>query len=468
MPRAAPVISTVLPWSEYFGLATDREPTSPAMTEKASAPETLVLVLLAALVVAGLVLGGSGGGGGGGAPGVAGASAAAARVAPIARHVEAIRGLRFKRLPRPLIVTPAQTRADSLRDLDRNNPPAARRADAQVLELLGLLDPGVDLRAVAGDVSSEQVAGYYDTQRKRLAIVSGPGASDSVLSEITLAHELDHALDDQAIGLRDVASVGADDAASAYTALVEGIATWVMDAYARRFIDPGAALKSSLAALGPSASSTAGIPPYLLSSLLFSYVVGEKFVARLHSLARGWKLVNYALRSRPPVSTEQVIHPEKYIVNERPVRVRLRVRGLMPAGWRRVAHGTIGEFDTDQLLKLGASDGVAGDAAAGWGGGSYSLWGPAGSAAGCAAPCRSHSALVVGWAWDTAADAAQFKRALPAYVVNGLDARPVAGGGSWSVGDGAVAVRTRGLRTGLAFAPSAALAGRLASGALGR
>src|SRR4051794_40466016 len=398
MPRAAPVISTVLPWSEY--IAASLPP--PRVTDKASQPETIVLGMLVGLVVLGLLLGGSSSSSSGSS--VSGASAAAARVAPIARHVEALRGLRFKHLPRPLIVTPAQTRADSLRDLDRNNAPAERRASAQVLVLLGLLEPGVDLRKVAGDVSSEQVAGYYDTQRKRLAIVAGDAASDSVLSEITLAHELDHALDDQAIGLRDVASVGADDASSAYTALVEGVATYVMDSYARRFISPGQALKSSLTALGPAAGSTEGIPPYLLSSLLFSYTGGERFVARLRSVAHGWKLVNYALRTRPPSSTEQVIHPGKYLVNEKPVRVRLGgVRRALPPGWQRLAHGTIGEFDTGALLKLGVSDVAAGDAAAGWGGGTYELWGPGGKA------------LILGWAWDSARGTAHVNRALPGH-----------------------------------------------------
>jgi hypothetical protein len=374
---------------------------------------------------------------------VAGASDAAARVAPIARHVEAIRGLRFKRLPRPLIVTPAQTRADSLRGLDRKTSASELRVEAKVLEMLGLLAPGTDLREVEGQVSSDQVVGYYDPKRKRLAIVSGSEASDSVLSEITLAHELDHALDDQAIGIRDIESVGADDSASAYTALVEGVATSVMDDYARRFISPGRALKSSLAALGPAAGSTEGIPPYLLSSLLFSYTGGERFVMRLREVARGWKLVNYALRTRPPSSTEQVIHPEKYLVNEKPVRVRLAgVRRALPAGWKRIAHGTIGEFDTDALMKLGVSDVAAGDAAAGWGGGTYELWGPGGKA------------LVLGWAWDTARDAAEFDRALRVYARTGPG--------------GAAAVRSRGLRSALAIAPSGALAARLASGALGR
>src|SRR3954470_3971889 len=123
------------------------QPTSPAMRQRAAAPETIILAVLLALVAAGLGFGGSSSSGGSGS-GSGGASAAAARVAPIARHVEAIRGLRFKHLPRPLIVTPAQTRADSLRDLDRNNPPAERRASARVLELLGLLEPGTDLRKV--------------------------------------------------------------------------------------------------------------------------------------------------------------------------------------------------------------------------------------------------------------------------------------------------------------------------------
>jgi hypothetical protein len=426
----------------------------------------VILAALVALVVGGLAFGG-GKKSSSGTDQTAGAKAAAARVAPIARRVETIRALRFKHLPKPLIVTSAQTRRDSLADIDRSGSAADRREAAQVLELLGLLQPGTDLRKVAGEISGGQVAGYYDTRRKRLAIVAGPGAGSGVLSEITLAHELDHALEDQRLGLKDQASSGADDAVSAYTALVEGSATSVMDDYTRRFIDPGAALGSAFSALGPSAASTKSIPPYLMASLLFSYVSGEKFVNRLRDIAHGWKLVNYALQKRTPVSTEQVIHPEKYLVNERPVAVRLRgAPRSVPSGWRRQTGGTIGEFDTDQLLKLGVADVPAGDAAAGWGGGRYELWGPA-TAAACASPCRSRSALVVSWAWDTAADAGQFDSALSAYLTKGLSARP-AGAGAWSVGDGAAAVSASGLQTTLAFAPHPAQAKRLASGALGR
>jgi hypothetical protein len=420
------------------------------MRVKAPTGEVVIVVLIAVLLVAGFALGGTGSSSGGG--GTAGARAAAAKVAPIARRVEKIRGLRFKHLPKPLIVSAAQTRADSLRDLDRHSTAAERRSAAQVLELLGLLKPGVDLRAIEGDVAGEQVAGYYDTRRKRLAIVAGAGAADDVTSEITLAHELDHALDDQRIGVRDLGSTGADDYASAYTALVEGVATSVMDQYARRYIDPSRALSSAFASAGPALASTKKIPPYLLSSILFSYTSGEKFVNELRRVGHGWKLVNYALRKRPPRSTEQVIHPEKYFVDERPVPVPVSELGaLLPRGWKRTASGTVGEFDTDQILKLAASDAVAGDAAAGWGGGSYALWDAPRSAA-CAAPCGSRSVLVLGWTWDTAKDAAQFLAAVRRYVARALH--------------GNAAVRAVGAsRTLLVIAPTRAMAERLAAGA---
>ena len=369
--------------------------------------------------------------------GAAGAEAAAKRVAPIARRVEAIRDLRFKSVPKPVIVTPAQTRRAQLADLDRNGSAAERRAGEQVLEMLGLVEPGTDLREVAGDVGSEQVAGYYDTRRKRLAIVAGPVAADKLLAEITLAHELDHALEDQAIDLRDEGSSGADDAVSAYTALVEGSATSVMDSYTRRYIKPGEALSSAFSSLGPSAAGSDDIPPYLMSSLLFSYVVGERFVNRLREVGGGWKLVDYALRKRPPSSTEQVIHPEKYLRNERAVDVP------MPAsvgpGWRRLAAGTVGEFDTHQMLKLAVEDLRAGDAAAGWGGGRYALW------------ARSaQRVLVVRWAWDTARDAAEFRPAVRAYVAKALRGRRAV-------------VSARGLRTTLVIAPTTALASDVAA-----
>src|SRR4051812_49102316 len=238
-------------------------------------PELVIAGALVALVAVGIAFG-SRGGGDTRDP----ADAVVAAVRPIALNVERIRGVRFRRIPRPELVTPAETRAAQLHDLDKTYPAAQRRADTDLLTMLGLIPPDTDLRQILGDVSGEQVAGFYDTRRKRLAVVNGPTGQNEVLTEITLAHELDHALDDQRFGLReDVA--GTDDGTSAYTALVEGTATAVMDEYAQKYIAPGRALLSVFSALGPAAGSADSIPSYLQTSLEFSYSGGERFVKAL-------------------------------------------------------------------------------------------------------------------------------------------------------------------------------------------
>ena len=97
----------------------------------------------------------------------------AASVATIAARVEALRGLRFDSRPVPQRVSPAQARREGLEDLDRAYPESRRKADEEVLKLLGLIEPDVDLRSISASVFGEGVAGYYDPRSKRLRIVSG-------------------------------------------------------------------------------------------------------------------------------------------------------------------------------------------------------------------------------------------------------------------------------------------------------
>src|SRR4051794_33323771 len=106
------------------------------MPRKSRTPEAMIAVLLAFLVAGGIAAGTANRGRGNAA--VAGAQSAAAEVAPIARRVEVIRGLRFKQVPKPLIVTPEQTRRDQLADLKSKSSAEELRVAARVLELLGL------------------------------------------------------------------------------------------------------------------------------------------------------------------------------------------------------------------------------------------------------------------------------------------------------------------------------------------
>jgi hypothetical protein len=394
-----------------------------------------------------------------------GSQSASARIAPIGRieaRVERLRGLNFTRRPVPQTVTPDQARREGLADLDRSYPRSRRLADEEVLKLLGLLDPRVDLRAASASVFGEQVAGYYDPRSRRLRVVSGVSTSGRVLNEIVLAHELTHALEDQRLGLDQERLASNDDRALAYLSLVEGSATAVMYDYGRRYFS-GEELLGGV--LGSAFQGTGGLPPFVTSQLVFPYQRGLAFVRRLVQVGGGrWTLVDAAYRSHPPVSTEQILHPDSYLRFEKPKRVQLDPGSVLGAGWQRTVAGVIGEWETGQLLAAGG--GSAADAAAGWGGDRYELWQrpePAGGGGeGCGPPCPGRDALVIRWRWDTPKDQREFVDALRRWVTQGLGAR-AAGRDVWSGRGGAVAVARSGDSVTLAMAPDVALATRLAA-----
>jgi hypothetical protein len=334
-------------------------------------------------------------------------AAKAASVSSIARRVEALRGLRFRSRPVPQTVSSAQARREGLEDLDRSYPEARRRADEEVLKLLGLIEPGVDLRSISASVFGEGVAGYYDPRSKRLRIVSG--RTPDALSEIVLSHELTHALEDQRFGLA-VSEGESDDAALARLALVEGTATLVMQEYLLRYIGAEKALGGLL---GSAFQAGPDLPKFLQDQLIFPYAGGMQFAQALRQAGGGtWKLVDLADRVRVPDSTEQVMHPKKWVAVEAPLPVRLKVP--LHDDWRRTAGGTWGEWQTNELL-----GGSTPEAAAGWGGDRYELWqrGTCGSP-----PCRDSDVLIMRWRWDTERDAGEFEtalRAAPAARVDG-------------------------------------------------
>ncbi len=343
-----------------------------------------------------------------------------APVALIAQRVERLRGLRFRAVPVPQRVSGATARREGLADYDQTYPAARRQADETVLRMLGLIEPGTDLRKLSASLYGEGgVAGYYDPRSKRLRIVTGSATGSRVLREITLAHELTHALEDQRFGLHPSEGTS-DDAALAQLALIEGSATYVMERYLLSEFTTGEALGG---VVGSALSSGPAMPKFLMDQLLFPYTGGMTFVQSLVDRAGGrWTLVDLADRVRPPDSTEQVLHPDKYLRVEEPLPVSLKVR--LGAGWRRTAAGTWGEWQTREL--------VGEEAAAGWGGDRYELWqGPAGDV------------LAMRWRWDTARDARQFVAA-----ARRLGARTVTASGD---------------AVTLVWAPTAALA-RLASG----
>jgi hypothetical protein len=414
-------------------------------------PDLVIVVLVVVLGVGGILVGkdspdGTGSGSGASAA-QEGATVTPRHIALIERRVERLRRLRFERPVPVAVVSPAQARREGIAEYDTSQPVGERRVNEELLKLLGLLPPDADVRQIEATIYGEQVAGYYDPRRGRLALVRGAGVDD-----ITLAHELTHALEDQHFDLDRLGEGVGDDATTAQQALVEGTATLVMQHYALRW--PGAApIGDALAGLSQVTSGTP-LPPYTLRTMLFPYLSGERFAERLLATSGDWRLVDVALRHRPPATTAEILDPERWIHAERPAPVSLggaAAAAALPrlAGWRRIAGSTLGEEDLAALLAGSSGQVASRELTAGWRGGRYALWrrGPLDDPD-CAAPCRARDALVLVVRTDSAVQA----RALAAAI--GAWQRSLPPGSA-----GAVSVSRTTVRA--ALAPDAALSRRL-------
>jgi hypothetical protein len=367
---------------------------------------------------------------------------AVAHTPGVARRVEAIRGLRFERLPRPRLSDSDDLRQLVERELSR--PRAARdlHADEAALRLLGMIEPEDDLGAIAGDFTA-LAAAYYDPRKGRLFVLSDAVPAGPAVVEFVLAHELTHALEDQRFGLPS-GSAGNDERVLAESALTEGTATALMSEYAVRHLS---ALDLAAEAAGIEESDV-GLPGFLDAQVNFSYFGGQAFVEDLVRRTGDWRVVDNALAERPPSTSEQILHPVKYLLDEPP----LPVPGPRDPGrgWERVDADVVGEFMTAQLLRVG-DEPVPASITAGWGGDRYELWRRTGT---------DEYAVGIAWRWDSTRDAEEFRSSLDGYLESGLDG-DAEGDGLWALREGFAAVAGSGNEVRLAVAPGAAAARRM-------
>jgi hypothetical protein len=268
-----------------------------------------------------------------------------------------------------------------------------------LLEAFGYVETDLDIIKVYLDVIGEQVLGFYDTDETTLNIIAvsqafGPN------DEITLAHEVGHALQDQNYGLKARQELlrGENDRQLAFQALIEGDATLLMLEYARTYFTI-AQLRQLLQSEGSTATAAFDAAPMIIQrELLFPYTDGLAFVSE-HFQRGSWAAVDALFRD-PPESTEQILHPEKYLAREGPVPLPLPdLAGTLGPDWRFLEESTLGELDFRILVEQFVDLQTAERAAAGWGGDRYQLF-----------RRDTDGALILGMrsAWDTEADAVEF------------------------------------------------------------
>lgn len=280
----------------------------------------------------------------------------------------------------------------------------------------GLAPAEFEYRPLIIKVLLEQVAGYYDPVAREFYLADW---LEVETQKPVMAHELTHALQDQHFNLRRFQKWphGDSDAQLAAHALIEGDATLAMMVYMA---------KNPLVALAFTRSLSGGVnteqfnkaPRALRESLIFPYLQGSEWATVVYRRA-GFAGLSAAF-SKLPLSSEQILHPEKYLTYERPLKITLPdVSGLLnaneknptsgpptvgrplpTAGWHRIDADVNGEWGyyllLDQFLNAPAESRRA---AAGWAGDRYHVYEGAN-------PGQVMIAHVS--AWDTEADAREF------------------------------------------------------------
>ncbi len=313
-------------------------------------------------------------------------------------QVEAARGLSF--------VTPPAAEAITDEEMDRKleesfatyYPEDLYDRRTVAWRTIGVIPHDADLLEAYRAYLTGQVIGFYDPQTGELVYL-GEGEDLGLAERMVLSHELTHALDDQRFDLKRLDRLAARCADERFTAalgLVEGSAqhssTQVI------INDPDldlSELADVVASAGDAQEALRAVPPFVQALQAWPYVTGQAFV---DAIARdgGTAAVDAAMRT-PPVSTEQVIHPEKYPADV-PVRVDVAdLAGALGRGWGDLDAMEVGELWLKEMLDLRLPPIASANAAAGWDGGVYRAF-----------TDGQDVVVVLQTAWDSDADAQDF------------------------------------------------------------
>lgn len=363
----------------------------------------------------------------------------AARIRAMAEKVEPIvaemRGKEWKFSVDKGIYTRDQLRAMMMQDQDMNEMRADAGKEAALLAKMGLLDRSFDLLEAYLALYGGAVAGFYSPDTRELNLVKSDGNEDPAMKaqdmmmramlgvsqdEMVMAHELTHALDDQhfdLLNLADQEKMNSDERL-AYLAVIEGAAVSLQ----YDFLFKRQGLKSyenpamrQMLEEAPGSEGvpgvTPGMPEFIVKTLIWPYSVANRlvFAARKRDNG-GWQTVDKMYEDLP-ASSEQVLHPEKYLDLPRdyPTVLALpdetNMAAMLGEGWTEIDRDTMGEFRLwiyfEEIFKdRRSAQALAKRTAAGWDGDTMVAL----------TKGENHEDVAIVWVstWDTENDAVEF------------------------------------------------------------
>ncbi len=289
--------------------------------------------------------------------------------------------------------------------------PAELESEGVMLRKLGLIPVDMNYKEFMLKLLSEQVGGYYDPDKKTFFIAGWLPVDEQ---KPVMVHELTHALQDQHFDLQHLMEADRklkdDDEVLAHMALFEGDATAVMLDY---LLEPAGrtftqlpnlvfVMRAQFSTMETQFEIFRQAPSFLKETLVFPYSYGSAFLQRVRS-NRPWSEVDKIYKDLP-ASTEQIIHPEKYLdKRDNPLPVEAEDPSpRLGTGWKIAYTNVLGEFSIYLMLKNELSEAQAKNASAGWGGDKVYL-----------VQDKDGASAVWGFStWDTPDDANEFYEAM--------------------------------------------------------
>lgn len=301
----------------------------------------------------------------------------AATADEVLHQVSEITGLKLLTPLKKTLRSRDDIRAYVIRETEDEKKPAERYAEARSAEAFGLIPKGFDLDNFMVDLLTEQIAGLYDPKAREFYIADWIPLDDQ---RMVMAHELTHALQDQhfQIDAWVKAARPNDDGELAREAVLEGSAMAAMIDFLLKgtghsvedlpSIDP-----SVFAADMSKSPKLQEAPQFLKDAMIFPYFGGLSFCAAILKPA-GWNGMS-AVFAKPPLSTQQILHPGLYKSGRAPTAVAMpSFEKLLGADWAKIDENVMGEFGWKEILKQFLGEEKSKPLAAAWNGDRYVLY----------------------------------------------------------------------------------------------
>ena len=270
-----------------------------------------------------------------------------------------------------------EIRAYVLRQMREDKTEAERYAAERTAKAFGLIPKDFQMEPFLVDLLTEQVAGLYDPEGHEFYIADWIPAGDQ---RMVMAHELTHALEDQHFQIEKwlKAARPNDDAELAREAVLEGSATAAMVDFLLK--DTGHSVRDfpdvdPQALIGDLSSTPtlAKAPQFVKDALLFPYLGGLRFTKDVLQHG-GWNALP-GIFAKPPVSSQQILHPELYREGRTPETIDLPVNEKTFRGtWKRLEDNALGEFGWREVLQQFLGKERAVPLAAEWRGDRYAVF----------------------------------------------------------------------------------------------